>query len=186
MARWYSATRDYVIDLATGAIGTTHAVPPAVFKSAPADVVLGTVEQPALNTDRLCVGRYVGRGTPPGLPANAWGSNERDSLRMELRVSYRYDLDPDASATRPGIDRQELARCRAADDAQVILVALAHPDNLGDAGNGVEVLSIDLDGEHRVEDPRNGVSVVSVFPLRVEVASSRTADWDLGEHAVAP
>ena len=183
MARWFSATRDYVIGLATGAIGTTHPVPPGVFKSAPGDVVLGTVEQPALNTDRLCVGRYVGRGTPPGLPASAWGSNERDSIRMELRVSYRYDLDPDASSTRPGFDRQELARCRAADDAQVILVALAHPDNYGDAGNGVSVILIEPDGDHRVEDPRNGVSVVSVFPLRVEVASSRTAGWDVGTDA---
>lgn len=186
MARWFSQTRDYVIGLATGAIGATLPVPPGVFKSAPGDVVLGTVEQPALKSDRLCVGRYVGRGTPPGQPASAHGSNERDSVRLELRVSYRYDLDPDASATRPGLDRQEPARCRAGDDAQVILVALSHPDNYGDAGNGVEVLSIELDGEHRVEDPRNGFSLVSVFPLRVEVASSRTSGWDLGEHAVEP
>lgn len=182
MARWFSPVRDFVASLAAGATGTTLAVPSGLLTSAPDDVVLGTVEQPALAADRLFVVRYVGSAAPEGLPANARGSNERDVLRVELRVSYRYDLDLDAHATRFGLDRQERARCRAADDLRVILGALEHPDNLGSAGNGVEVLSIALDGEHRVEDPRNGCSLVSVYPLRVDVASSRTTAWSVGDN----
>lgn len=182
MARWFSPVRDFVASLAAGATGTTLPVPPTLLTSAPEDVVLGTVEQPALASDRLFVVRYVGSATPEGLPSNARGSNERDVLRLELRVSYLYTLDADAHATRLGLDRQERARCRAADDMRVIVSALEHPDNLGDAGNGVEVLSIALDGEHRIEDSRNGVSIVSVFPLRVDVASSRIATWSVGDN----
>lgn len=175
MAQLVSPVLAWLAALVTGASGTGRVVPASVLRSDRFDATLGDADYPAINADRTVSVLY--QGDTGGVTDSPYCGCVRETWPVEVRVGYRYDLDP-AEVPAPAGDAQTAqARARAADDKGVIRRALLWPANYGTASNGVVITHV-VPGAHRVEDSGNGV-LVSVLPCELRVEYNPATVWEM-------
>ncbi len=175
MAQLVSPVLAWLAALVTGASGTGRVVPAAALASDRFDAAMGDADYPAVNADRTVAVLY--QGDAGGVTDSPYCGCVREAWSVEVRVGYRYDLDPASADADAGDAKTAQARTRAADDKGVIRRALLWPPNYATAANGVRVDQV-IPGAHRVEDSGSGL-LVSVIPCELRVSYDPATVWEM-------
>lgn len=179
MARFWSPVWARVGELATGAAGAGRVVPPDVLRADAYPVAPGSPEYPGVNEERTVevLAKSGGHANRPLESPYVQGIRHG---RCDLVIAYQYELDlPEVPAPDPAGGATTRARARASDDVEVVMRALTWPGNYGTLSNGSVLVSIEPDGDWRIDDRAAGVLLLTQ-PLLVRVSADPAAAWDLG------
>lgn len=124
----------------------------------PAD--LGPTPYPLINADRTSEVRYVGHDLRPFA-----GACRRIVLSLEVRIAYRYAVEPTTVGADDGEASTSTARLRCADDAALIREACLNASLYGTVSNGA-VVEMMTPGPHTIDDPGDG-SLIGVLPVEL-------------------
>lgn len=180
MARLWSPVWERLGELATGAAGSGRVVPAGVLRADAYPVETADPEYPRLNLERTVtvLPRAGGHANRPIESPYTAGLRHG---RCDLVIAYQYDDElPEVPAEDPAGSATTRARARASDDVEVVVRALTWPGNYSTLANGVTLVSVEPDGDWRIDDRQGGV-IQLTQPLLVRVSADASTAWEMGE-----